>query len=54
MILPLQTSKAAALKAFVNWAITSGQPLGKKLLFVPIPSYVLSRDKAILKRINAT
>ncbi len=54
VILPLQSSKAAALKAFVTWAITSGQPLGKKLLFVPIPSYVLARDKVVLKRISSS
>ena len=40
VILPLQSSKAAALKAFVNWAITSGQPLGRSSSSCRIPSYV--------------
>jgi phosphate transport system substrate-binding protein len=54
VILPLQSSKGAALKAFVNWAITGGQQYGTKLLFVPIPDYVLAKDKTILKKVSAT
>ena len=54
VILPLQSSKGTALKAFVNWAITGGQQYGTKLLFVPIPSYVLARDKAVLKRVSSS
>ena len=54
VILPLQSSKGAALKAFVNWAITGGQAYGGKLLFVTLPTYVVARDKAILKKVSAT
>jgi phosphate transport system substrate-binding protein len=46
VIIPKQTSKAADLKRFVNWALTKGQADGPKLLFVPIPRVVL---KASLK-----
>jgi phosphate transport system substrate-binding protein len=46
VIIPKQTSKAAELKKFVNWALTKGQADGPKLLFVPIPKVVL---KASLK-----
>ena len=46
VIIPKQTSKAAELKRFVNWALTKGQADGPKLLFVPIPKVVL---KASLK-----
>jgi phosphate transport system substrate-binding protein len=46
VIIPKQTSKAAELKKFVNWALTKGQTDGPKLLFVPIPKVVL---KASLK-----
>ena len=46
VIIPRQTSKAADLKKFVNWALTKGQADGPKLLFVPIPKVVL---KASLK-----
>jgi phosphate transport system substrate-binding protein len=51
VILPLKSDKATALKQFVTWAITDGQAFGPKLLFVPLPSYVLARDKAQLKRV---
>jgi phosphate transport system substrate-binding protein len=51
VILPLKSSRADALKQFVNWAITDGQQYGPKLLFHPLPSYVVVRDKAQLKRV---
>jgi phosphate transport system substrate-binding protein len=54
VILPLQSSKGATLKAFVNWAITRGQAYGGKLLFVPLPAYVVAKDKTILKKVSAT
>src|SRR5512133_2571880 len=41
IIIPKQTAKAAELKRFVNWALTTGQADGPKLLFVPIPKVVL-------------
>jgi phosphate transport system substrate-binding protein len=41
VIIPKQSSKAADLKRFVNWALTKGQTDGPKLLFVPIPKVVL-------------
>jgi phosphate transport system substrate-binding protein len=41
VIIPKQTSKAAELKRFVNWALTKGQASGPKLLFSPIPKVVL-------------
>jgi phosphate transport system substrate-binding protein len=46
VIIPKQTSKAAELKRFVNWALTKGQTSGPRLLFQPIPKVVL---KASLK-----
>ena len=54
MILPLQSSKGAALKAFVNWAITGGQAYGGRLLFVTLPAYVVAKDRAILRKVSAT
>jgi phosphate transport system substrate-binding protein len=54
VILPTQSQKGADLKAFVSWAITSGQSYGGKLLFVTIPSYVVARDKQVLKRVSAS
>lgn len=35
-----------SLKAFINWAITTGQPLGAKLEFAPLPASVVATDKA--------
>jgi phosphate transport system substrate-binding protein len=55
VILPRQTSKAADLKKFVFWALTHGQDkqYTAKLLFVPLPSSVLSVDEKALKQIHS-
>jgi phosphate transport system substrate-binding protein len=53
VIVPMQTSKAAQLKSFITWAVTSGQQYGPKLIFQPVPSYVVSRVKAQLKRVHS-
>jgi len=52
VILPIQSSKAAALKTFVNWALTSGQAYGPKLLFQPIPANVRTPAQRTLARIH--
>jgi phosphate transport system substrate-binding protein len=49
VIIPKQTAKAADLKKFVRWAVSSGQADGPKLLFSPLPKVVL---KASLKTLN--
>jgi phosphate transport system substrate-binding protein len=49
VIIPKQTAKAADLKRFVRWALTSGQTDGPKLLFSPLPKVVL---KASLKTLT--
>jgi phosphate transport system substrate-binding protein len=53
VLLPLQTSKAAQLKAFVNWAITTGQTYGTPLIFQKLPPYVVTRVKAQLRRVHS-
>jgi phosphate transport system substrate-binding protein len=53
VLLPLQTAKAAQLKAFVTWAVTSGQQFGPPLIFQPVPAYVVNRVKAQLKRVHS-
>ncbi|HET9104320.1 MAG TPA: phosphate ABC transporter substrate-binding protein PstS [Solirubrobacteraceae bacterium] len=40
------SSKATALKTFINWAITDGQADGPKLDFAPLPAKVVAADKA--------
>jgi phosphate transport system substrate-binding protein len=48
VIVPQQTGKAADLKKFIHWALTTGQTDGPALLFSPLPKPVL---KASLKTI---
>ena len=48
-ILPKTTPNAAALRQFVFWALTKGQPLGVKLRYVPIPKAVLVLSEKLLK-----
>jgi phosphate transport system substrate-binding protein len=52
IILPLRSSKPAQLKSFVTWAVTSGQRFGPKLIFQPVPPYVVTRVKAQLRRVR--
>jgi phosphate transport system substrate-binding protein len=53
VIVPLQTSKATALKQFVSWAVTKGQPLGAKLLFVSLPKPVQTAAKRTISRVHS-
>jgi len=53
VIVPLKTSKAAALKSFVTWALGPGQQYGPRLRFVHIPSVVVAAAKKTLKRVHA-
>jgi phosphate transport system substrate-binding protein len=52
VILPLQTSKAADLKRFVDWAVTKGQSFGPKLLFLPLPRAVQQAARKSLARVH--
>jgi phosphate transport system substrate-binding protein len=53
VILPTKTDKAAELRKFVFYALTQGQKLGPRLLFVPIPKPVLVAAERTLKRVQA-
>jgi phosphate transport system substrate-binding protein len=53
VLLPLQSAKAAQLKAFVTWAVTTGQKFGPKLIFQPVPDYVVKRVRAQLNRVRS-
>jgi phosphate transport system substrate-binding protein len=53
VIVPLQSGKAAQLKSFVTWAVTAGQQYGPKLIFQPVPAYVVNRAKAQLRRVHS-
>ena len=51
-LVPLSSPKAATLKPFLSWAITTGQQFGSKLEFAPLPSMVVTADKATIARIK--
>ena len=54
VILPLRTSKAAQLRRFVAWAVTTGQQFGPRLLFSPLPKHVRKAAQTTLKRVKAS
>ena len=41
------------LKAFLTWAITSGQSFGPKLAFAPLPKKILAVDTATIAKIGS-
>ena len=45
VIVPKNSPKGATMRAFIDWAITTGQADGPKLDFAPLPSLVISADK---------
>jgi phosphate transport system substrate-binding protein len=53
VLLRIQSTKAALLKPFVTWALTTGQQYGPPLVFQPVPGYVVERGKATLKRVHS-
>jgi phosphate transport system substrate-binding protein len=52
VILPTSTPKAAQLRKFVFYALTAGQALGTRLLFVKIPKPVLVASEKTLKKVT--
>ena len=52
VILPTASPKAAQLRRFVFYALTQGQKLGPRLLFVPIPKPVLVAAEKTLKKVQ--
>jgi phosphate transport system substrate-binding protein len=53
VLLRIKSEKAALLKPFVTWALTSGQAYGPPLVFQPVPAYVVARGKATLKKVHS-
>ena len=53
VLLPTKSDKAADLRKFVFYALTQGQKLGPKLLFVPIPKVVLVAAEKTLKKVQS-
>jgi phosphate transport system substrate-binding protein len=52
VLAPTQSSKAAELRKFIYWAITSGQKFGPPLLFAPLPKAVLAFNYKQIKKIQ--
>lgn len=53
VLLPTKTDKAKELRRFVFYALTQGQRLGPKLLFVPIPKPVLVAAEKTLTQVKS-
>jgi phosphate transport system substrate-binding protein len=53
VIAPLKANKAATLKQFISWAITSGQKYGPPLKFLPLPKVVQTADRAFVRKIHS-
>jgi phosphate transport system substrate-binding protein len=53
VIVPLQSSKSAALRKMLFWAVTKGQAFGPKLFFTPIPKSVLVVDEKAIAKIHS-
>lgn len=52
-IVPLKSPKAATLKPFLKWAITTGQEFGPKLDFAPLPPEVVAAGEASIGKIES-
>jgi len=52
-IIPQVTSKAALLKKFIFYAVTTGQKLGLSLRYVPIPKAVLVATEKTLNQVHS-
>jgi phosphate transport system substrate-binding protein len=53
VLLPTKSEKAPQLRRFVFYALTQGQKLGPRLLFVPVPKVVLVAAEKTLKKVQA-
>jgi phosphate transport system substrate-binding protein len=51
-LVPHHSPKAALLKQFLNYAITTGQKFGPKLAFAPLPKRILTIDKTTIAKIT--
>jgi phosphate transport system substrate-binding protein len=54
VLAPTASPKAAELRKFIYWAITSGQKFGPPLLFAPLPKSVLAFNYKQIKKIQAS
>ena len=52
VIVPRRSPKGRALRRFLDYAVTSGQSFGPKLLFAPLPDNVVSTDKRAIAELG--
>lgn len=52
-LVPLKSPKAATIKPFLKWAITTGQEFGPKLEFAPLPPEIVAADEATIGKIES-
>jgi phosphate transport system substrate-binding protein len=52
VIVPTNASKATTLKAFLHYAVTTGQKFGPKLLFAPLPAAVIAANQRGINSIS--
>ena len=52
VIVPRNAPKAAALEAFLSYAVTTGQKFGPPLLFAPLPAIVVATNKTAIAAIS--
>jgi len=45
-------AKSDALKRFVEWSLTAGQPFGDELGFVPLPAGLVERARAVAREVR--
>jgi phosphate transport system substrate-binding protein len=53
VIVPKRSPKAEMLKAFLTYAVTTGQAAGPKLLFAPLPPGVVAANKQAIAQITS-
>ena len=53
VIVPLKSSKAAAMQKFITYAIGPGQEYGPALDFAPLPAQVVAADKKAIAKIGS-
>jgi phosphate transport system substrate-binding protein len=51
-IVPTSSSKAATMRDFLTYAVTTGQSFGPKLLFAPLPPRVVAASKRAIAEIR--
>ena len=52
MVVPSSSSKASTIRAFLTYAVTTGQSFGPKLLFAPLPPRVVATNKTAIAKIR--